>query len=79
MIAGDSLRLFFDGFMGKERIKQHLSDYELGVFFFIFVMLQFWNLFNAKYFRTGRSLIQDVISLFASPAKVKDSYSVGFL
>lgn len=54
-----------------ERIKQHLSDYELGVFFFIFVMLQFCNLFNAKYFRTGRSLIQDVISLFAR-------YSVGF-
>lgn len=27
-----------------------LSDYELGLFFTIFVMLQFWNLFNAKAF-----------------------------
>ena len=32
-----------------------LSDYELGLFFTIFVMLQFWNLFNAKAFMTGFS------------------------
>lgn len=32
-----------------------LSDYELGLFFTIFVMLQFWNLFNAKAFMTGTS------------------------
>ncbi len=79
LIAGDSIRLFFNGFMDMERVKQHLSGYELGVFFSIFVMLQFWNLFNAKYFRTGRSLIQDVIGLFINPAKVKESYSAGFL
>lgn len=32
-----------------------LSDYELGLFFTVFVMLQFWNLFNAKAFMTGNS------------------------
>jgi len=32
-----------------------LSEYELGLFFTIFVMLQFWNLFNAKAFMTGKS------------------------
>lgn len=32
-----------------------LSEYELGLFFTIFVMLQFWNLFNAKSFMTGKS------------------------
>lgn len=32
-----------------------LSDYELSLFFTIFVMLQFWNMFNAKAFMTGRS------------------------
>lgn len=32
-----------------------LSDYELSLFFTIFVMLQFWNMFNAKSFDTGRS------------------------
>jgi len=32
-----------------------LSAYELGLFFTIFVMLQFWNLFNAKAFLTHDS------------------------
>lgn len=32
-----------------------LSPYELGLFFTIFVMLQFWNLFNAKAFMTTDS------------------------
>ena len=32
-----------------------LSDYELSLFFTIFVMLQFWNLFNAKGFAAGSS------------------------
>ena len=33
----------------------HLSAYELSLFFTIFVMLQFWNMFNARAFATGRS------------------------
>lgn len=32
-----------------------LSAYELSLFFTIFVMLQFWNMFNAKAFMTGKS------------------------
>ncbi len=32
-----------------------LSDYELSMFFTIFVMLQFWNMFNARAYHTGRS------------------------
>lgn len=56
-----------------------LSLYDHSVFFSVFVMLQFWNLFNAKYFRTDRSLIQDIAGLFANSKKVKDSYSLGFL
>jgi Ca2+-transporting ATPase len=59
--------------------KVNLSGYELGVFFSIFVMLQFWNLFNAKYFRTDRSLIQDIIDVFRRPEKVRQSYSQGFI
>jgi Ca2+-transporting ATPase len=42
-------------------------------------MLQFWNLFNAKYFRTGRCLVQDIVGIFTEPQKVKESYSIGFL
>lgn len=32
-----------------------LSPYELSLFFTIFVMLQFWNMFNARAFDTGTS------------------------
>ncbi|MCM1378430.1 MAG: calcium-translocating P-type ATPase, PMCA-type [Clostridium sp.] len=32
-----------------------LSSYELSLFFTIFVFLQFWNMFNARAFATGRS------------------------
>jgi Ca2+-transporting ATPase len=32
-----------------------LSPYELSLFFTIFVILQFWNMFNAKAFMTGKS------------------------
>lgn len=32
-----------------------LSRYELSVFFSIFVFLQFWNMFNARAYATGRS------------------------
>ena len=32
-----------------------LSAYELGLFFTLFVMLQFWNMFNAKAFMTSDS------------------------
>ena len=34
-----------------------LSPYELSLFFTIFVMLQFWNLFNAKGFAGGKPLL----------------------
>lgn len=33
----------------------HLSAIELSMFFTIFVFLQFWNMFNARAFETGRS------------------------
>ena len=57
----------------------NLSAYDHGVFFSVFVMLQFWNLFNAKYFRTDRSLIQDIALLFTNPRRIRKSYSVGFV
>jgi len=37
-----------------------LSPYELGLFFTIFVMLQFWNLFNAKAFMTSDSAFKGI-------------------
>ena len=40
--------------------KGSLSAYELSLFFSIFVFLQFWNMFNAKAYRTGRSAFHNI-------------------
>lgn len=34
------------------------SQYEQSMFFTIFVMLQFWNMFNARAFATGESALK---------------------
>jgi Ca2+-transporting ATPase len=44
-----------------------ISPYDLSRFFTVFVMLQFWNMFNAKAFMTGKSAFRGM------------SKSVGFL
>lgn len=75
----DSLKIFVSGFADLKHTKAHLSSYEMGIFFSIFVMLQFWNLFNAKYYRTDRSLLVDLTDLFRCPRKVKESFSSGFI
>lgn len=46
---------FFGSFFDFTTVSQGLSPYELSMFFTIFVMLQFWNMFNAKVFGSGRS------------------------
>lgn len=75
----ENIRVFITGFADLSHSKAHLSGYELGIFFSVFVMLQFWNLFNAKYFRTDRSLLMDLVDLLRDPKKVKESYSQGFI
>jgi Ca2+-transporting ATPase len=75
LLTSDSLKLFVSGFTDMTHTKAHLSGYELGVFFSVFVMLQFWNLFNAKYFRTNRSLLMDLVDLVRCPSRVKESNS----
>ena len=47
-----------------------MTPYEMGIFFTTFVMLQFWNIFNAKNYRTGNSFF---LTLFS-----KESFSWGF-
>ena len=66
----------------------HLTDFsaathvrhphELGIFFTFFVMLQFWNIFNARYFRTGRSLVEDLVDMVKRPSSIAQRYSAGF-
>lgn len=74
-----NISTFFNGYLNLSHSKLALSGHDLGVFFSIFVLLQFWNLFNVKYFRTDRSLIQDIIDLFRKPKEVMATYSWGFI
>ena len=46
---------FLNNFFNFTRAEGGLSSYELSLFFTIFVLLQFWNMFNAKAFMTGKS------------------------
>lgn len=56
----------------------HLSDIQRGIFFSIFVMMQFWNLFNVRYFKTGSCLILDLIDMSKKRSRLSDHYSAGF-
>jgi len=71
--------IYFNNFLDFTKTKQHLSHYELGIFFTFFVLLQFWNLFNARYFRTGRCLIIDVADTLRHPSHFATHYSMGFV
>jgi Ca2+-transporting ATPase len=61
-----------------ERVAPHITLYEMGIFFSVFVMLQFWNLFNAKYFNTERTLLRDIVALFTNRKAVAESFSAYF-
>jgi Ca2+-transporting ATPase len=50
-----SLGSFFSASRNYDAVR--LTPYELTVFFTAFVFLQFWNLFNARAFATGRSAL----------------------
>ncbi|MBQ9596843.1 MAG: calcium-translocating P-type ATPase, PMCA-type [Bacteroidales bacterium] len=74
----ESARIFFAQMFDFSKIQEHLSGYELGVFFSTFVLLQFWNIFNARYFRTGRSFLGDFLGFGKHKVPRKDCFSMGF-
>lgn len=79
LINVDAWNVYFGSFFDFSRSKPHLSQYELGIFFSFFVLLQFWNLFNARYFKTGRSLFRDIIDIVRRPSDMWKHYSTGFI
>ncbi len=80
LLTSESLTIFFRDMFDSTHLTPHLSPYEMGVFFSIFVMLQFWNMFNAKYFHTGRSLMSDIVALIRGDREsVRKSYSFNFI
>ena len=79
LFSADALRSAVGQYLDFSKAKPHISAYEMGIFFSFFVFMQFWNLFNAKYFRTGRSLLQDLVDIFRNRQAVAKSYSKGFI
>ena len=79
LIDKDFWQMYFNKTNDIANHKQHLNGYELGVFFSFFVLLQFWNLFNARYFRTGRTLLQDLVRGIRRPDTLHTAFSKGFL
>ena len=55
-----SITGYFSHFFHFGAPKGSLSPYELSLFFSIFVLLQFWNMFNAKAYRTGKSAFHSI-------------------
>lgn len=56
-----------------------VARYDMALFFTFFVMMQFWNLFNARYFRTGRSLVKDIVSIVRREKRFSDCFGMSFL
>jgi Ca2+-transporting ATPase len=77
MLSWESLKVALTGLFDFDGHKT-LTDYERGVFFSIFVMMQFWNLFNVRFLHTDKSMVGEIINLFRNPKSVFASYSVGF-
>ena len=78
MISSESLSHLYES-LALSATAEPLTRYELGIFFSIFVILQFWNMFNAKYFATRRSLLLDIVDLVRNPQAVKETYSLYFV
>lgn len=55
-----NLHDYFVNYFNFDRANTALSSYELSMFFSIFVFLQFWNMFNAKAFKTGKSSFENM-------------------
>ena len=56
-----------------------MNLHKLGMFFSTFVLLQFWNLFNARYFHTNRGLLLDMYDTVRHPKRFNKHFSWGFV
>ena len=56
-----------------------MTHYEKGLFFTFFIFMQFWNLFNTRFFRTGRSLLSDIRDFMLHPKDCRKIFGRGFI
>ena len=61
-LADFSIKDYFSNYFNFSHVHNGMSPYELTLFFTIFVFMQFWNIFNAKAFMTGRSAIHGLFT-----------------
>ena len=61
-LADFSLKEYFVNYFNFSHVHQGMTPYELTLFFTIFVFMQFWNIFNAKAFLSGRSAFAGLFS-----------------
>lgn len=61
-LADFSIADYFRNYFNFHIVRHGLSDYELTLFFTIFVFLQFWNLFNVRVYRANRSAFSSLFS-----------------
>ena len=61
-VAEFSLKEYFVNYFNFSHVHQGITPYELTLFFTIFVFMQFWNIFNAKAFLSGRSAFVGLFS-----------------
>ncbi len=78
IFTAESFRLLRQDFRAGPYDSDVMTSYERGVFFSTFVLAQFWNLFNARYFRTDRSLLGDIIDLIIKGKKHIRFFCRGF-
>lgn len=79
LLSIGEIKEYFIGFFDMTRSKAHMSHYESGVFFSTFVMMQFWNLFNTRYYNTNRSLFSDLVDALRGRKRIGESFSKGFI
>jgi len=79
LFTPEAMQAFFKEFWSGYTADNVLTAYEKGIFFSIFVVLQFWNLFNARFFRTDRSLLSDLFMMIKSPYEGRKGIGRGFV
>ena len=60
-LADFSLRDYFVNFFNFSHVRNGIDAKELSLLFTIFVFMQFWNIFNAKAYRTNQSALKGLL------------------
>ena len=78
LISPENIVAAISGMFDKYNPDVVFDGIDMGMFFSLFVMLQFWNIFNAKYYRTDRCFFVDLYDLIFNWKRFKEHNSAGF-